>query len=494
VEPGGKQKLQERNYKWLNNDYVKFIAFAEDMIRKNGSGVVSMITDNSYLESPTFRGMRWRLSKSFDKIFILNMHGNSQMKEMAPDGSKDENVFDIKQGVSILVAVRKDHSVHEQPAEVFIDDIYGKRTFKFERLQRQNSWNRVNPGDKFFRFTSSNDEADSQYESFTGLKELFIHASMGIQTHADRVVLAHTVSDLQNQIENHGTKYDATKVTRALYRPFDLREHYNDKTIVQRPRTSLAKNMDMPNYSLCFMKQYAYEVPYSYVLVSEFRSIDRVFISNKGAAYFAPIFIYHDDGSKTPNFNQSELKQLTSNLKGTASTEEVFDYIYAVLHSPSYREKYKELLKIDFPRVPPPKNDKEFIQLVQFGTQLRELHLMKSPLLNNLETTYPIEGSDVVEKLRYSHTNHEVGQVGKPETKKSYKANSVYINNDQYFGNVPETAWNFYIGGYQPAQKWLKDRKGRKLSNSDIEHYQKIIKILSETDRLMKEIDKVWTP
>ena len=157
-------------------------------------------------------------------------------------------------------------------------------------------------------------------------------------------------------------------------------------------------------------------------------------------------------------------------IVGETKSEDIFDYIYAVLHSPSYREKYKEFLKIDFPRVPYPKDTKTFKKLVVFGAELRSLHLLESPKVNQFIITYPIVGSDTIEKL-------------------AYKNGKVFINDEQYFGNVPELAWNFYIGGYQPAQKWLRDRKGRALTNTDIEHYQKIIVALTETNRIMKEID-----
>jgi predicted helicase len=180
------------------------------------------------------------------------------------------------------------------------------------------------------------------------------------------------------------------------------------------------------------------------------------------------LYAYYSDQEKGSNFDVSELNRLTKNLEFEPSPEQVFDYIYANLYSPSYREKYEELLKIGFPRVPIP-TQSEFDRLVPLGTQLRELHLMKSPIMDEYETTFPVAGDCKVEKIKYD-------------------ANKVWINKTQYFGNVPELAWNFYIGGYQPAQKWLKDRKGRQLSDSDLVHYQRIIKILLETDRLMKII------
>lgn len=171
-----------------------------------------------------------------------------------------------------------------------------------------------------------------------------------------------------------------------------------------------------------------------------------------------PLYVYHEDGTRTPNFNPTELSALTRNLTTAQSPEDILDYIYAVLHSPSYRTKYKEFLEIDFPRVMISTNDAEFTRLIALGRELRELHLMKSPVLDTHDTTFPVVGSDEVEKLTYTD-------------------NKVWINNEQYFGNIPELAWNFYIGGYQPAQKWLKDRlfskTGRPLSNDDLDHYQK---------------------
>ena len=189
-----------------------------------------------------------------------------------------------------------------------------------------------------------------------------------------------------------------------------------------------------------------------------------------GTDYVFPLYLYTEDELKIPNLKK-EIVDSVEKIIGKTSPEDIFDYIYAVLHSPNYREKYKEFLKIDFPRVPYPKDKEIFKKLVEFGRELRILHLLESPKLNKPITSYDITGDNLVEKVLY-------------------KDGSVYINKTQYFGNVPEVTWNFYIGGYQPAQKWLKDRKGRTLSNDEITHYQKIIVVLVETDRIMKEIDK----
>jgi predicted helicase len=195
-----------------------------------------------------------------------------------------------------------------------------------------------------------------------------------------------------------------------------------------------------------------------------------VSLQTKESTYIFPLYLYAEDGSKVSNLKKEIVDEIEK-IVGKVSPEDIFDNIYAVLHSPSYREKYKEFLKIDFPRVPYPKDVKSFKELVTLGAELRLLHLLESPKVNQFITTYPVAGSNIDEKP-------------------FYKDGKVSINKDQYFGNVPESAWNFYIGGYQPAQKWLKDRKNRTLANADIEHYQKIIVALAETERIMREIDK----
>jgi predicted helicase len=236
---------------------------------------------------------------------------------------------------------------------------------------------------------------------------------------------------------------------------------------------------------------------------------DRCLISNKGQEgnYFFPLYLYPETtaqqtigqtAERIPNLNAEIVKQIAAKLGLTFTNEkehtpnpsqegnktfapiDILDYIYAVLHSPTYREKYKEFLKIDFPRVPYPKDKDTFWQLVKLGGELRQIHLLESPTVERYITQYPIDGDNMVIKPRFAPSPLGMAGVG-----------SVYINDTQYFDNVPQVAWNFYIGGYQPAQKWLKDRKDRKLEFEDILHYQKIIVALSETDRLMKEIDKI---
>ena len=496
VEPGGKQKLQERKH-WLNDDYVKFIALAEDMIAKTGIGIVAMITNNGYLDNPTFRGMRWHLAKTFDKIYVLDLHGNAKKKDVAPDGSKDENVFDIMQGVSIILAVKTTNDA--SAAQVFHADIFGKREAKFNALTADVNWQQIELDTKNFYFVPKSTEGQSEYEKGFRVDDLFPENVTGIVTMGDSFVLDEERNKIADRIQklasgeyteamlNHEFKlgknyarfilknhkniaFDESKLVKLNYRPFDERWTYFDNKVLWRWREKIMRHfIDHKNIGLITTRLQK-ENPGAFVTSDIIAH--KAFNAYDSNSIF-PMYLYAEDGSRLPNLNKNIVSQIIGTIGFEASTEEVFDYVYAVLHSPTYREKYKEFLKIDFPRVPYPKDKKQFAALAALGKELRELHLLESPKVQRFITSYPESGSNVVEKI-------------------AYKDGQVYINAEQYFGGVPEIAWNFYIGGYQPAQKWLKDRKNRALTNENIEHYQKIIVALVETDRIMKETDKVF--
>jgi predicted helicase len=231
---------------------------------------------------------------------------------------------------------------------------------------------------------------------------------------------------------------------------------------------TIVLNLFKDNIALCVGRQGGTVGAMSWNVVFISESMVDLNLFYRGGEQVFPLYIIHEDGGKTPNFSPRELSSLTANLLSEPSPDELLNYIYAVLHSPSYRTENNEFLRIDYPRIPIP-TQAEFDRLVPLGRELRELHLMKSSVIDDYDTTFSETGECMVEKIVFSDEK-------------------VWINKTQYFGNVPEIAWNFYIGGYQPAQKWLKDRKGRKLSDNDLVHYQRIIKILLETDRIMKLI------
>ncbi len=486
-----KKDLGERKIN-LDDDYIKFIRFAEHFIEKNGKGVVAMITNNSYIDGITHRQMRKHLLETFDDIYILDLHGNMRK------GETDQNVFDIQQGVSIGIFVRKTKNKNKL-GKVYHTEFFGDRNEKYENLNKNSiktiKWKKLDYKKPYYFFVPKDFGVEEGYQSGFGLNDLFVIYSAGIKTKVDSIstdfdkeILKMRVNDiLTNKYEKKDlisrfqlspkttweydkaitAIYDDSKIRFFAYRPLDYRYIFFDNNFLSRSRKKVMENLLKPNTALSFVhqgKNLGPEALITYDITCE------DFITNH--TFTAPLYLYHKDGLKTVNFKNEILEKIKAKLQGEVKPEDVLDYIYAVLHSSKFREKYKEFLKIDFPRVPYPKDNETFWKLVEKGKKLRELHLMESPEMSDLITTFPESGSNMVEKVKYEN--------GK-----------VFINETQYFGNVPEIAWNFYIGGYQPVQKWLKDRKGRTLSSQDPEHYQKVIVALVETDRIMREIDKI---
>lgn len=480
IEIGGKEKLKEKNSKMLNDDYVKFIHFAENLVVKNGEGIVGMITAHGYIDNITFRGMRWHLRQTFDKIYVVDLHGNSRKKETSPDGSKDENVFDIKTGVSIIFGVKSSkNSKDKKLATVYKTDIYGIRKDKFNCIENANisniEWTEL-PADTDLWILEG--AGKSEYQKGFSVAEIFSKNSVGITSSDDDNLITYTKRELAlNMVQKYNLEEIEEMYIKYIdYKPFDTKFIYYNIKLVNRPRQAIMQHLKNENITFVFEKIVgSKDAP-----VSIFVSKNLVDGHLTGArSYAAPLYLYTDQNEKVPNIDKEiwtkideVVGQGVERSEPPTTPENILDYIYAVLHSPSYREKYKEFLKIDFPRVPYPESREQFFKLAKLGEKLRGLHLVTDTSVNNFITTFPNPGSDEVERV-------------------AYKDVKVYINTNQYFGNVPEVAWNFYIGGYQPAQKYLKDRKGRKLSNDEIEQYQRIIKVLVETDKIMKQIDVI---
>ena len=510
-----KKDLNERNIQPLSDDYIKFIRLGQEYISKTGEGILAFICNNTFLDGIIHRQMRKDLMRTFDKIYILDLHGNSRKKETALDGSKDENVFDIMQGVSINIFVKKPNDNNEHKCQVFHFDLLESREEKYEFLQSHNieeiGWSRLHPEEPYQFFVPKDFSLQEEYEKGFKLDELFINNVSGIKTSNDKLNVKETKEDIEELIngaltmseEEFRTKFNAGKdtrdwsVRRALddvrenkntlkiapycYRPFDNKFIvYTGRTngIVAWPRFRSLRAMLSPlNFALCTIR---INRDYNFAILVTNHITDKTLLSSKDDINLFPLYnynlgeaesIFEKKETLVPNFNAKIVTTIESSIKEEVSPLELFDYIYAVLHSPSYRAKYKEFLKIDFPRIPYPESAEKYHRLASIGGQLRKLHLMEDvPPTKHAQFNNP--GSNVVDK---------------PE----YKGGCVWINKEQCFEDVPETAWNFYIGGYQPAQKWLKDRKGRELSYDDITHYRKIISILLETDKLMKIIDNI---
>ncbi len=529
-----KKDLNERKIN-LDDDYIKFIRYGQHFIDKNGSGILAYISNNSFLDGITHRQMRKHLLDSFDTIYILDLHGNSRKMEVCPDGSVDQNVFDIMAGVSINIFIKTGDKKKNTTAKVYQFDLQGKREFKYDTLNsatiKNMVWNELDLNSPNYFFVPKNFDEIKVYEKGFKLDEFFGLNNSGFETARDSFIIKNTsqeIKDLKIEIKNnsieeihrkYGLKLDKVKEvkndidnsieTSVLYRPFDYRFSLiskNSQGVMFRPRFETMKHLKKENPSLlCCKRQTSFDFQHSFITN---RMVERCSVSLQTGevSYVFPLYLYPETNGqqtigqtaeRTPNLNTEIVKQIAEKLRLTFTTEKVLrqaqddspttfapidilDYIYAVLHSPSYREKYKEFLKIDFPRVPYPKDLTTFQKLSNLGSQIRQIHLLESPKVEEYITQYPINGDNVVLKPRFSPSPSGRAGVG-----------LVYINESQYFDNVPQVAWDFYIGGYQPAQKWLKDRKGRKLEFEDIFHYQKIIVALTETDRLMKEIDEI---
>lgn len=546
MEPGGKEKLKERNPKWINDDYVKFIRYGQHLIEKNGSGVLAFINPHGFLDNPTFRGMRWNLLKTYDKIYTIDLHGNATKKETAPDGSIDENVFDIRQGVSINFFIKTGKKKANELGQVFHFDLYGKREDKYQFLMNNSvssiEYTELPNIEPNYFFVEKDFKAQKIYLKGFSISELFPINSVGIVTARDAFTIHENKTDLINTIDeflnlddeearkrfNLGkdvrdwkVKYarkdlmenypSQDKFIQVNYRPFDNRWSFytgNSKGFYCYPRREVMQHLiNNENIALAIGRQGQVIGTDTWDIVSITNKIMDFNYYRRGGQLVFPLYLYPEqsDGifseeSREPNFNQEILDEIIEKLNLPFVSEEsdktgdgkqefapvdLLDYIYAVLHSPTYRETYKEFLKIDFPRVPYPTDQEKFWKLVELGKQIREIHLLESPRVEDYITRYPVGGDNIVSRRL---TKNSPGFIPEPDNPEIGK---VWINEEQYFENVPLTAWEFYIGGYQPAQKWLKDRRDRTLDFEDILHYQKIIVALTETARLMEEVDAV---
>ena len=525
--------FNERKH-WLNDDYVKFLRYGQHFIEKNGSGVLAFINPHGFLDNPTFRGMRWHLLKTYDKIYTVDLHGNSTKKETAPDGSIDQNVFDIMQGVAITVFVKTGNKKPKQLGKIFHFDLFGKRDFKYNYLAENSikttDFVELSPEEPNYFFVPKNNELIGAYNEGILISDLFRVQSMGITSARDNFVVDFDKNPLEKRIqafcdkeidtstfqaqyklkENYQWKVEEQRlevpefskafIKPVSYRPFDNRWIYYQANLVFRMRGEVMQNLERPNLAFCTSKL-GRNVDYHNYFVTKHLT-DKSISSSLDNSNVFPLYVYQinngqqtivGEKERTPNLNQEIVNEIAKILGLTFTIEkeskentfapiDILDYIYAVLHSPTYREKYKEFLKIDFPRVPYPKDKETFWELVKLGGEIRQIHLLESPKVEDYITSYPKGGDNVI-----------TTKIGKKDWElfdKKKQLGRIWINEEQYFDNIPLTAWEFYIGGYQPAQKWLKDRKERTLEFDDILHYQKIIVALSETHRLMKEIDK----
>ncbi len=415
-----KKNLGERKIN-LDDDYIKFIRFSEHFIERNNNGIVAMITNNSFIDGITHRQMRKHLLETFEDIYILDLHGNSKKKEKAPGGGKDENVFDIQQGVSISIFVRKAINKKEL-GNVHHAELYGKRKDKFKALNENDlkniKWKKLNYSEPYYFFVPKDFSVQDEYGYSFSVTDLFNVYSAGIKTKVDNISIDFDKKILGDRIEDIVTnkyslkeiiqKYDLNPkttweydnvlkidyndncLTEHDYRPFDCRYIYYDKNFLSRSRSQVMDNFFNRDNIAIETSRVG-----DYIFISKHIS-DEHFVSDNSFKF--PLYIYNEDETQILNFKQEIVNEIEKNV-GRVTPEDIFDYIYAVLHSPGYRDKYKEFLKIDFPRVPYPKDKKIFKELAKLGAELRSLHLLESPKVNKFITTYPVGGEILLKKL-----------------------------------------------------------------------------------------------
>lgn len=466
--------LGERNSKWLQDDYVKFIRFAQDKMEAVEEGIVAVITNHRFLTNPTFRGMRQSLMKTFDHLYFIDLHGSNKPKEFTPEGDVDENVFDIEQGVAISILIKK----KGLSKEIYHADFWGKREEKYKRSVEEKmediKWSSVKATAPFYLFIPQKEKLKNSYNKLHSIKDIFKHDVIGFYTGRDDIAYSDKLSKLKEQVLafNPSLSFAASNVQDALYRPFDVKKVYYTSEVVNRPRKKVMPWMLQKNVALTvgrFGNAVSQEADWNLVFVSE-KVVDLNVFSRGGANVF-PLYIYHSDGEREPNIKEEIL-----DLYGVTS-EELMSYIYCVLHSPSYRKKYKQFLNVDFPRIPFTDDKKIFSKLSKLGQKLINAHLLKDvSVFDDTLGNYMGGKNHTVEKINYI-TEKGTGKL--------------FINKTNYFNNVPPNVYDFYIGGYEVLDKYLKDRKGNVLASGEMDQIENIIRSLAHTIETMKEIDKL---
>jgi len=519
-----KQGLDERKIN-LDDDFIKFMRFAQWQIERADEGIIGIITNNTYIDGITHRKMREVLTRSFNEVYVLDLHGSSIKQEAAPDGSRDENVFEITLGVAVALFVKK---INARSCKVLQSDIWGERDTKYRVLSQtdvaRTSWRTLSPTHPYFFFVPKQAAADSEYELSPSVGEAFVIWQNCLKTDRDDLffdldpkVLAERMrtfysddydevfkeqfrisasSSYDIEARRAATSFCLERIRRCLHRPFDAPWLYYDPKLTSRPAWKVMRHMLAgKNLALITCRQQSQQGPWRLVGVAD-GLVEGTAISNKtkeALNFFFPLYLYREaephldlsqGASRCPNLSSAFLKKLADKLKlpqmgafglpKGLSPEDIFHYIYSVLHSPGYRSRYAEPLRIDFPRLPLTGNRELFRSLAGLGGELVALHLLESPRLGR-------------------HLTDFVGHAALKVEKVSYARNAVWIDKNQTrgFRGLPEAVWNFHVGGYQVCEKWLRERKGRTLSKNDIEQYHRIVVALNETIRLMGEIDEV---
>jgi len=458
--------------------------------------------------------------KTFDEIYILDLHGNSLKRETTPEGGKDENVFDIRQGVAIALFVK---NKEKKESAIYHSDLYGLRQEKYDWLDKneflKNNYIQIKPQSPYHFFVKRNTEKIRKYLDWQKINEIFPTNSVGIVTARDKLTIKWSEYEMWNTVLNFikmepemarqaydlgrdvrdwkvvfaqddlkKTGMDRNKIFQILYRPFDIRFTYytgRSRGFHCMPRPKVMRHMLEENIGLTLGRQVKASRDWRHCLISNI-IIESSFVSNKTSeiTYLFPLYLYPDEKNKNlfnhtqngrePNISPFVFEKLSKSYNRKPTPEEILYYIYGIFYSNIYRETYAEFLKIDFPRVPFTSEYDLFIEMGKLGKELTALHLLKSSELDSPIAKYQGSGdNDRIEKVIYK----EDGQ-------------RIYINEEKYFEGVSPEVWNYHIGGYQVLNKYLKDRKNRMMD--DAPHYCRIVTALHKTIEIQKQIDKLY--
>lgn len=487
--------------------------------------MLAYITANTYLDSRLFRGMRYELMKSFNQIYIINLHGSTMRKE-STDEVTDQCVFDIRQGVSIVIMVKNKET--DELAKVYYKDIYGKRHEKLSFLEKSTlsdiDFIELQPTAPLYTFRIIDDKIKEHYANGFKIDSLMLHKVQGFKSDKDCVAIHYEKEGIENLLslmlsdktdielrkevgfkDTRDWKLDKARqalkfkqqykrfITEVQYRPFDTRWTYLDKTLVTYPRPLILSSIfNRENQVLCVGQQGnvigddEWSLIYTSTLPTDINVVPR------GGIYLFPMIIY-DGMLKYTNFSPDILQNIEKGIglhlqdvedeerkEGGFLAIDLIDHIYAVLHSVTYRDTYHDFLQNDFPTIPYPVSAEYFFKMTKLGKRLRHLHELKGIDRTDIITSYPVIGkkdNNVVLIHKFEETNEGIGRV--------------WINKEQYFDGVPSEAWNMIIAGYKSLEKWLKDRKDKHLTGDEIIHFQKMVVALVETIRIQEEIDEI---
>ena len=446
--------------------------------------------------------------ESFNHIYVLDLHGNSKKRERAPDGGEDQNVFDIEQGVAISLFIKSP----QLERGVWHSDLWGKRLAKYEACANATKlsiiWNHLEPSAPDWVFKPQDADLARHYRKFWSIPTIFAplgDPAPGIVTTQDEFAISYSAVEAQSKVRTllaTASEQDARRLfrlcsqdqwqysrakadlpntdlqklsVRVTYRPFDDRWTIWDRNVAVHRRERVMRHMLRPNVGLIFVRQIAHasQAISVYALVTESIIDNRAFLSNKGIAYIAPLRLA-DDSASPENLGFDFRSFIDSRYDHHYTPEEILGYIYAVLHAPTYRDRYAEFLRIDFPRIPFPESAADFEQLSELGWELVQAHLLRELPRKGI-ANFNGKGDYTVEAVRYAPQEQAVA-----------------INKTQFFKPVPQAVWDFHIGGYQVLDKYLKSRKGRKLSLDEINHVAAIADCLAFTIEQMAIIDKAY--